>query len=122
MIKYISLIVLLIISGPSMSKEALDCDDVNVGSMGLAWFKDSCVFFTGTLICISKNKEVRTPYIDGYKQGKEVSTWVDEDSLEITEEKIYEKGIATKGCIMMEFSNFTDTECRNIDCAAELCR
>ena len=105
-----------------MSKDALDCNDVNVGSMGLAWFKDSGVLFTGTLICISSDKEIRTPYVEGYKQGKEVSTRLDEDSFEITEEKVYEKGIAITGCVVLDFDTFTDTECRNIDCAAELCR
>jgi len=119
--KFIPIIFLGLYALSVLAEVEIECGEVFVDSMGLAWLEEGGELFTGTLVCGSSTNLTRTPFVKGVKNGKEVTVTIYPDKT-VTSQKDYKHGVATNWCAYTVIGDEPHKKCKPIDCAVQNCR
>ena len=116
----LKIVTLLLIFNKVVASDVLECGEVSVGSMGLAWTLNGEPY-SGVVLCNSEESEIRTIYSNGLKHGVEIRTFLNLDPVE-TEKVHYEKGVSYQICREFPIGDIPEITCHDVDCAVEDCR
>ena len=113
----------------SLAQVETECEDVNIGSMGMAWSNLNGKLFSGVLVCTERSMVTKAHYLNGYKHGSQITYYdkakLGSDILFYTERR-YVKGVALEECKIRkkldEGESSKIEKCRDIDCVVEDCR
>ena len=120
MLNLLKVVSLLMVLNTAFASDGLECGEVSIDSMGLAW-ESNGKLFTGILLCKTEETEIRSSYIKGLKHGVESRKDFSFDPVDV-EMVHFKHGAAYKRCIETGVGGESYSACHEINCAVENCR